>query len=110
MGVDIIAMPTMVIEAMDAETLGVEAMTVVETGEVIPDHVVMGEAITSTATDHSAHGSPIPAISNHGQSDMPVIPGGLTMPTQNGLTTPTQTAGGCGATRAKARANVTGRP
>ena len=121
MDADIIATPTMVIKVAGVEVMTVaagveamtvaatgEAMTVAATGEATPDHVVMGKITTYIVTVHSVHESPIPAISNHGQSGIPVIPGGLTTSTQNGLATPTQTPGACGATRAKARANVTG--
>jgi hypothetical protein len=95
MDAGIIAMPTMVIEAMD-----VEVMTVAVTGEVTPDHVVTGKITTSIATAHNAQGSPTPATDSHSQSDTLVIP--------DGQTTSTQTAGGSGATPVKARANAAG--
>ena len=113
MDVDIIAMLAMTIEAVGVEAMtvaaGVEVMMVAAMVEVTPDHVVMGKITISIATTHNAHGSPIPATGNHGQSGMPVIPGGQTTPTPNESATPTQTADGSRDTPAKARAKATGR-
>ena len=122
MDAGIIATPTMVIKVAGVEVMtvaaGVEAMTVAAGVEIMmvaamvevtPDHVVMGKITISIATTHNAHGSPIPATGNHGQSGMPVIPGGQTTPTPNESATPTRTADGSRDTPVKARANATGR-
>ena len=104
MDAGIIVMLAMIIEEAD-----VEVMMVAATVEVTPDHAVMGKITTSIAMAHNAQGSPTPAIGNHGQSGMPVIPGGQTTPTPNESATPTRTADGSRDTLVKARANATGR-